>query len=206
MSQEQANTFWEWFENNQSKFLFLNQVDIDERNRLLNLLMDKLREYDENLSFEIGGHPESEKVDFIISADGIVDYFDSVESLVAKAPTLNNWNIVAFKPPMPEDHTIEINEQKFDAKKIIFIPLTNPDEPSAVAIRVCFADLDEENKNLYINASFLLLDALIGEKATALDIDYIEIEKTPADIAEYPFLHLTDIADYIKEVKGAVNN
>lgn len=206
MSQEHAKTFWSWFAKNQSQFLFLSQVDADERNRLLNELMEKLREYDENLSFEIGGHPESEKVDFIISADGIIDYFESVENLVAQAPELSNWNIVAFKPPMPEDHTIKINGKEFDAKKIIFIPLTNPDEPSAVAIRVCFADLDEENKNLHINASFLLLDALIGERATAIDIDYIEIEKTPADIAEYPFLHLTDIGDYIKEIKGTSNN
>lgn len=206
MSQENSNIFWDWFAKNQSQFLFLSQVDADERNRLLNELMEKLREYDENLSFEIGGHPDSEKVDFIISADGIIDYFESVENLVAQAPELSNWNIVAFKPPMPEDHTIKINEKEFDAKKIIFIPLTNPDEPSAVAIRVCFADLDEENKNLHINASFLLLDALIGERATAIDIDYIEIEKTPADIAEYPFLHLTDIGDYIKEIKGTANN
>ncbi len=204
--QNQAIEFWNWFNQNQNQFLFLTQVDENERDRLLNGLLEQLHLYDENLYYEIGGNPNADKVDLIISAGGIVDYFESVENLVAQAPEFKNWNIIAFKPPMPEDHTISINDIKFDAKKIIFIPLESVDEPNAVAIRVCYPDLDEENRNLFISATFLLLDALVGEKATALEIDYIEVEKTPEDIAEYPFLHLNDIGNYIIEIKGAANN
>ncbi|MGB0431118.1 MAG: hypothetical protein ACPGLV_11640 [Bacteroidia bacterium] len=206
MDSSQPESFWNWFIENQSQYLFIKQVNEGERNRLLNTFLDKLHSYNENLYFEIGGNSIEHKVDLVISADGIIEHFDSVEKLVNKAPNLTDWNIIAFKPPKPEDTTLEVDGISFDAQKIIFIPLTSDDAPGSVAIRVCFAEFNEDQIELYTSATFLLLDALIGEKETALKIDYLDVVKTPENINDYPFLHLSNISDYIKEIKGAVNN
>jgi len=43
-----------------------------------------------------------------------------------------------------------------------------------------------------------MLDALIGERATAMDIDYLDVVKTPDDIDEDNFPRLDGIAEYIE--------
>lgn len=203
---DNAKKFWDWFSTYNHRYLFLTEVDETERNKLLGEILEKLEAYNENLYYEIGGDPNAEKFDFIISAGGIIDEFESVEKLVSQAPNFDKWNIIAFKPPMPEDHTIAIDGKEFDANKIIFIPLTSDETPNTVAIRVCYPEFEESEQNLYINATFFLLDALIGEKSTAIDIDYLEVVQTPKDIAEYPFLHLKDIGDYVLEMKRINKN
>ena len=41
------------------------------------------------------------------------------------------------------------------------------------------------------------------EKSTALDIDYLEVTKTPDNIGRYDFRHLENIKEFIDEKKNA---
>ena len=53
-----ANSFWDWFKVNNSQFFFLNQINNnEEKERIMNVLQEKLAEYCQSLYFEIGGHP-----------------------------------------------------------------------------------------------------------------------------------------------------
>jgi hypothetical protein len=42
----------------------------------------------------------------------------------------------------------------------------------------------------------------LGEKAVALDIDYIDVVKTPVDIAKHPFMNLSEIKGFIDAKKS----
>ena len=59
--EQQARHFWQWFDQERNKYLFIHQVDEEERDRLLDALIDALHEYHEHLFFEIGAPPQQEK-------------------------------------------------------------------------------------------------------------------------------------------------
>lgn len=198
---ESINRFWNWFEKNQHQYLFLNQVDEVEKERLLNEFLENLHIYCDGLFFSIGGHPKDEKIDIIITAEGIIEHFDKVEQLVKKAPKLKDWKVIAFKQPGDPGFKIDFGNREFDPDQTIFIPLISEEDPNAIGIHVCYPDYDEEDRSLFMSATFLMLDALIGEKATSLDIHYLDVINTPDDIGNYDFMHLSNIGEYIKEKK-----
>ena len=54
--QEKIKFFWEWFQANNHKYLFLNDVSEDEKENLMNEFLSHLHEYCDELYFEMGGH------------------------------------------------------------------------------------------------------------------------------------------------------
>jgi len=197
MQDTQASTFWTWFTENQHKYLFVNDIDETERARLFEELKLALHAYNDRLFFEIGGHKQSYKLDLIISAEGIKELFAAVETLVAAAPELPNWNIIALKPPMGPGYKVKYGGLTFDPEQTIFIPLDNPDNPTGVGLWICYPDFDESSRATYIGGTFLMLDSILGERSTAMHIDHLEVVRTPDNISDYPFLHLSSIKEYI---------
>ncbi len=197
-----AKNFWKWFAKEKSNYLFLDQVSEDEKGRLLDVFIKELHKYSENLYFEIGGDPNNEKVDLIITAEGVREYFDTVEFLVSKAPKFKDWDIIAFKPPLGTGFKVKLGEHEFEPSKTIFIPLSSEEEPDGIGIKVCFPNYTEEEQNIFTNGTFFMLDVILGEKSVALDIDYIDVVKTPEDIVKHPFMHLSEIKGYIDTKKG----
>lgn len=198
---QKAHIFWTWFAQHQHQYLFVNQVDEAERERMFNQMTEALHAYHDRLFFEIGGHAKSETLDLIITAQGIRTLFGEVEALVQAAPKLENWNVIALKPPMGPGFKVKYKEIVFDPEKTIFIPLDNPDVPRGVGLWVCYPELNDENKNDYIFGTFLMLDSVLGERSTALDIDHLEVIRTPDDVVDYPFMHLSEIGLYVKAKK-----
>jgi hypothetical protein len=195
--------FWSWFKVNNDKYLFLNQIDSEEvKENLLDEFNIQLHNYCENLFFEIGGHPDNQIQELIITAEGNKEYFEKVENLIDFAPKIKDWQIVAFKPPMEKGFIINIEAKEFDPSKIIYIPLNNKDNPSAIGIHVCYPDYSDKERNVFATGTYLILDTLLGEKSSTLDIDYMDIIKTPENIVDYDFRHLEDIKEYINEKKN----
>jgi len=196
--------FWNWFEKNNKSYLFLNQIDSQElKDKLLDDFQIQLHKYCDKLYFEIGGHPEDDNVELIITAEGDVDYFEKVEELVNSAPKVKDWSVIAFKPAMGKGFSTNYGGKVFDPSKIIFIPLNNKDVPTGVGLQICFPDYNDDERNVFLTGTYIAIDCLIGEKSTALDIDYLDVTKTPDDIGKYDFRHLEDIKEFIEEKKNA---
>jgi len=196
--------FWNWFEKNNKNYLFLNQIDSQEtKDKLLDEFLIQLHKYCDKLYFEVGGHPEDNNVELIITAEGNVEYFDKVENLVNAAPEIKDWTVIAFKPPMGKGFRTNYGGKIFDPSKIIFIPLNNEEIPNGVGLQVCFSDYNDDERNIFITGTYIAIDCLIGEKSASLDIDYLDVVMTPEDIGKYDFRHLEDIKEYIDEKKNA---
>ncbi len=48
----------------------------------------------------------------------------------------------------------------------------------------------------------MILDTILGEKSVTLDIDHMEVIKTPENITDLDFGHLSNIGEYIAEKKN----
>lgn len=193
-----STEFWNWFKGNNAKFFFLNQIEDEvERERILDEFLKKLHEFSPGLYFEIGGHPD-EVQDLIISAAGDVQYFDKVEELVRSAPKLPNWNVVAFKPPA-NSTVISQDGVTIDANRTWFMPLQNKKNPKIFGVRLFINGFSDTHRATFLNAAYLVLDSLLGEKSSALNIHHVEVASLPIDPIEIGLFPLSELPQYISK-------
>ena len=48
----------------------------------------------------------------------------------------------------------------------------------------------------------MILDTILGERSTTLDIDYLDVVKTPADASKYGYRPLSKLKEYIDQKKS----
>lgn len=191
-----AREFWTWFDKNNTNFLFLNTVDGQEKERLLDDFIEILHGYCDKLFFEIGGHPDEDQ-ELIITAGGNIDHFEKVEELINQAPKIKDWKFIAFKPPMGFGFTIEYREIKLDPDSIWFLPLKSKFHPNDLGLRVGLPDFDEEREKDFLNGTYLVIENGLGEKRSVLDIQYIEVDQVPDNPEEEDYMKLTELTEYI---------
>jgi len=190
--------FWNWFKENNSKYFYLNQIsDTDKKEKLLNHFLEQLHQYCDGLFFEIGGVP-NESQELIISAEGDKNYFHNVEELVAYAPKINDWQIIAFKPPMGIDFIAEYEGVKLNPKETWFLPLTTDSDPKIFGIKVCFEHYTKKKHNQFLNGAYQILDVILGEKSNTLDIQHVEVDKLPQKPEDEGLIELSDLQNYIE--------
>src|SRR5688572_24601729 len=131
-----ATQFWDWFEANNKAYLFLNQVEHDEKERLLDNLLNELHKHCDKLFFEAGGHPDGTQ-ELIITAEGNKEYFADVEELISKAPQIANWNFISFLPARNADFEIQFEGVTLRPKEMWFLPLEHHDDNGLIGIQVC---------------------------------------------------------------------
>jgi hypothetical protein len=196
--------FWDWFKGNEARYFFLNHIDDDyEKEMLLEDFLSHLHEYCDHLFFEIGGFPD-EKQDLIITAEGDVDFFNQVETLVENAPKFEHWNVIAFKP-VKEDYTTKYNNIILDPKDMYFITLNNKNDLKRVGLRVYIENYNSDIKDDFLTATYLVLDNILGEKSNALDIGYVEIKDLPSVSEREELIELTRLFRYINWKKSKLN-
>jgi len=192
--------FWDWFSNNHSQFLFVGQVDDLEKERLLNELFKNLQAYNKGLFFQIGGHPDG-KQELIITPEGDRTLFPVTEKLVAAAPPLKDWNIIAFKQAMGFDFVIDYEGTSLDPRNMWFVELQSSDNPDFFGLRIGTYDFDPAKERSVLSATYLILDTILGERSCVLDVHYVEVVQLPIDPQENGFMPLVELPEYIAWAK-----
>ncbi|HEU4470572.1 MAG TPA: hypothetical protein VFR58_05790 [Flavisolibacter sp.] len=196
--------FWAWFRANHAAYFFLNQMEAETKEGLLNQLLDQLHRYCDKLYFEMGGHPDEDQ-ELIITAEGNTGYFEKVESLVAGAPEISGWKFIAFIPPKGVAFRLQYEDVELRPGEMWFLPLHNPYNPASLGIRLCTANYELIKESRWLDpALYKLLDIVIGEKSFALDIDYVALEQLPDDPDEQGLIRLSDLQRYISWKKKSV--
>ena len=195
MSKE--NKFWDWFLKNNFRYRSLNQItDKYLKENLLNELLEHLHDYSGHLYYEIGGFA-NEAQELVISAEGKKEYFNEVERLIEEAPSISSWKFTAFKQPSDSLFVTEYEGLVLDPKLMWFEPLDNENDPSVLGLVVYLKNYTKRHKELFVVGVFKVLDTLLGEKSTALNIQYLDINKLPANPKKKGLIELVDLPKYI---------
>lgn len=187
--------FWVWFSKNE-KEIFTFEQDQEE---VLDSISDKLSVYQDGLVFEISQVTDGRR-EFIISADGISDLFPTVEALAQAAPKFDRWAIIPFRPRM-NDYTkfkLEYAGKDLDPSKIwIYCRI----QEGNFDLIVYHPEYSEEERDVFVSASYILLDMAIGEYDVVKGIRYIDhqrVPENPVEVGLKPFSELRSIFDTYK--------
>ena len=192
-----TSQFWNWFKDNNKSYTFLNSVDEEVKEQLLDKFLKQLHSYCDKLYFEIGGFPDEDQ-ELIITAEGDKNYFDKVEHLINNAPQIDGWTFIAFKPPTPDHFKSKWADLELNTEGMWFLPLSNENNQD-LSIRVFFnnQDLIKENATL-TPLLYKMLDTIVGEKSFALDINYVDSDLLPDDPEEEGLYPILELPEYIE--------
>lgn len=166
--------FWKWFHRYNKEYLALRTKPKKETTYLLNELNAHLRAYYKFFDFSLEWVGE-QSGRLTITVNGKAAHFKKVDDLVAKAPAIPGWTIVALEDPRPidfllhqliEDTGVDPYEFYFsfdrsgldDAALVVYHPLCTP-----------------QNANLFTEIANRAVFNLLGERSFGNDIASLRV-------------------------------
>ena len=182
------SNFWNYFQQNNFVFLLLNEIPKDELKIHFDKLIEILHQYNKDLDLIIKN--KTNGAELIITANGNPYLFKEVELLVHHAPAIKRWKITAFLQPETNltkyengtDKPLEYYGITLRISEMYFIPIENPNKPTDLGIKVLLKNyiVHKDNPRLR-EAVYVHIEHLIGEKAFANNIAFIEIGQLEGD-------------------------
>ena len=197
--------FWKWFVENNKAYTFLDSVEYETKERLIDDFLLSLHRFCDKIYFEIGGSSD-EDMELIITAEGDKKYFHKVEELINSAPKLPGWTFIAFKPPMEGHFKSQWGDIELNTEDLWFLPLTNKINPD-LGLRIYLRNYDLiENKKLLMTVLYKMLDTIIGEKSFASDISYVDAGLQPDEPEKKGMFPILKLPAFIKWYKSKKTN
>jgi hypothetical protein len=184
--------FWNWFETNHERFR-----SVDEAEDLLDLFEAHLHEYDAELFFEISEPLDDGSNELIITAEGVMAKFPKVEALVAAAPAIPNWKVIAFKPAIGFNFVHEYGDLKLDPGQLWFLPLRAKSDPKILGLRIGVPDFDESDVEQVKNSLWIILDTGLGERVCSERIKRLEVALLPETPEDEGYIELPELSEYL---------
>jgi hypothetical protein len=158
--------FWRWFRRSERRLLAFQPGD----ERTLDLLSDRLAAVHPDLTFEFGPHGAVPR-EFVLSAAGMKGAFPAVRALLAAAPPLPAWRLIAFRPRRYPISVVTIGGVTLDPDDIEVSLLHNG---RIVGLHIFVPGLLDGDTN-FGQAIYLLLDEALGEETVETHVGPIEI-------------------------------
>ncbi|WP_416433903.1 hypothetical protein [Priestia megaterium] len=182
--------FWSWFEKNSEDYFQLDEKNYD---LLFNKLGLQLSKYHKDLTFEFSLEMNQGKREFIISAEGMVSAFPAVIKLVEEAPSLEKFNVVAFRQRQNSEQEIYFEDIVLNTEDIFFT-YREDKQMDCLDIVIYIKGYSEENDQ-FIAATFIMLDSLIGEYDVGVKLGEINFEPYQEEKETLPILNLVSLVD-----------
>lgn len=128
-----ALKFWDWFKTQAPRIAAAGLPTPDD---ILDDVLEHLHAYCSGLYFEMGGPPDQAAMELVITAEGNVEHFSAVRALVAAAPVIDGWTVVAFKPPMGFEFSIETRDVTVDPAECWVLPFVSDGDPREFGLRI----------------------------------------------------------------------
>jgi hypothetical protein len=169
-------TFWKWFIQNEKQFYQIVKERKNVDKDFLQKLMPRLHKLNSQF-YCLTGMYDDKTAELVITAEGDIKTFVFVEELVKGAPVVEGWKFTALKQALPPEHiSIEMKGYIFDNNKIKFFSKPDHEYPDEINIVLVHNDLNESNKDVIMNGTYIFLDNVLGELNAATLIDSVTVE------------------------------
>jgi hypothetical protein len=193
-----ALQFWACFEKNSKAFLFIHEMDIDVKDRLLKELRLKLELYCDGLGFEIC-LDNDDAPELIITAVGDMMYFDDVTYLVDAAPNIDNWIFVEFIYAKEEGTPLFYEDIELFPEEIWFSASKNKKHPGFIDLCLYVRGIESlRDSEHFEDAIVLLLLKTLNELVFAGRIGIIDLTELPDDPEEEGLRNLVGLLEYVE--------
>lgn len=187
--------FWRWFEKNED-MLFDFERDQD---RIFDKLASQLNRVNPHLSFEFGP-AKGGKRELVISASGIKDAFEATLALLRAAPSMERWQITAFRPRRWPLNTIYFKDKEVDPKNVRFTLLQ---KGSKVGIRLYIPGFVSQ-EIVWKEIAYLLLDEALGEFDVETKVGLIDVRTLEAD-SQFTQFPLEELPQHFDELTAGLD-
>lgn len=174
---DHIQAFWQWFQSHQKELSAMQ----DGSAPIFNDLALNIKGIDESLVFEIGPVLDGKK-ELAISANANPDLFPLVEQVVAAAPPIEKWKIVAFRQRTPPEilKVLKINVQSEGGSKTsvgvavkdLRYRLSRIDNKASVVIFIKDFSGQEPQKEM----AYMMLQQAIGEYDLVMKVGDLQFE------------------------------
>ncbi len=181
--------FWAWFvEHEDAIFNF----ELDQE-RIFDSIQANLQRVHNSLVFEISRVVDGKR-EFVISADGIQEAFPFVESTGSKAPNLERWKIVKFRPRLGTGFIIEMGDLKLGSDDISF---RLEHDRGKIGIELFIDGFVDEERDNFLRAAFILIDTALGEYDVETKVGFIDLHQRESILPEgsCAFVELPNVFD-----------
>lgn len=167
--------FWEWFTSNEKKFRKAVRDQSNVHEIFINPLSAKLNLMREGFTLLIGMIGD-DKVEMIISVDGVLKNIVFAEELIACAPSNEHWEFRALKPAIDvANFNLAIGGTNFTEENLFFNPIEETDYPDEIVIEVIHLEHKSEVSHLLIHGAITFLDNYLGELFFTTSIDNFKL-------------------------------
>jgi len=159
----------------------------------------RLHTVNKGLVWEMGVDKVSGARELTISADGDKSLFPVVRDLVAAAPKIDGWRILALRQPKGV-HIALLNGVEVDPGKVRFVCQV---EDQLAHLRLFIPDFKGKDDEARGGACFILLDSLIGEYLVETAVGGIEFEAIEAaPKGSLPLTELPKASPFAERIKA----
>ena len=182
--------FWSWFAANEARLYYF------ERNQeaVFDELARQLERVHPDLTFEFGPEVNGAR-DFVVSAGGIKADFSAVEALVAEAPKLPKWRVIAFRPRRTPLHDVEFGSVSVKAREVRFSLIRHGGK---TGVLLFLPGYSEAAKTAYSQIGYLLLDEALGEYDVETKVGVIEFHSL-SEASPTQSFSLEELAEFFDE-------
>ncbi len=169
-SEEKIQRFWQWFVENADALYGLAKNDISAA---LKKIDNRLKSLNRLIVPELNFEPGTDKLELVLSADGIEQVFPAVEAIMEKAPDIENWKFIAFRQPVKLGETLEIDGEIYNPDDFYFSSSSGADGKTDLDIYV--KNYNAEEYYRYLSVVFRLINLLLGEYKTVKKIGNVRV-------------------------------
>jgi hypothetical protein len=187
-----VEAFWNWFKVNEAGL----RAALGPSDPLWNLALERLHGIDERLWIELS-RPDGHIREFIVTAQGNTAAFDVADALIAAAPEMRGWQMIALKPAMGFDFITEYEDLTLDSREMWFLPLENASAPGSLGLRIGIPGLEPERCSEALDAVLMMLDTGLGERTAATKVQHVEVSPLPPNPESDGFIELPELPDYL---------
>jgi hypothetical protein len=133
----------------------------------------------------------------IVTADGDRSLFPLAHTIVAAAPVVEGWTILALKPKLGFPESVRWENLDLRIADVRFDPL-ELEGSDDLGLRIFVRGVQEQDAVAAHSAVLRAMDHGLGEERFAMSVHYTEIRVLSADDATDDFIPLVDLDAFIQ--------